>query len=289
MKDLLGGRGPTSPRYTMGCRFARFHDNHEACLTYLAEGGHPDGFMDELETHVRTLEDSMGKKLGDPSDPLLVSVRSGAKFSMPGMMDTVLNLGLNEGSLKGLTERSGGDERFARDAYRRFIQMFGKIVMDVPAGAFEDALDAAKEGEGPERAPTPTWTRTTSRRWRSEFLRSTKSTRAASSRPILASRCVGDRRCVISWNGKRAIDYRRQNKISDDLGTRERESMVSATGGTTPGTAWRSHATRPQGSRSLRRLLGQRPRRGRGGRHRNTLPLADLERVDADSYRGLRM
>ena len=90
----------------------------------------------------------MGKRLGDPSDPLLVSVRSGAKFSMPGMMDTVLNLGLNEESLKGLAEQSGGDMRFARDAYRRFIQMFGKIVMDVPADAFEEALDRAKDAQG---------------------------------------------------------------------------------------------------------------------------------------------
>ena len=91
----------------------------------------------------------MGKTLGDPDDPLLVSVRSGAKFSMPGMMDTVLNLGLNDESVQGLAKQTGGDMRFACDAYRRFVQMFGKIVMDVPADAFEDALDAAKERKGP--------------------------------------------------------------------------------------------------------------------------------------------
>ena len=91
----------------------------------------------------------MGRNLGDPDDPLLVSVRSGAKFSMPGMMDTVLNLGLNDESVKGLAKQTGGDMRFANDAYRRFIQMFGKIVMDVPADAFEHALDEAKERKGP--------------------------------------------------------------------------------------------------------------------------------------------
>ena len=106
----------------------------------------------------------MGKTLGDPGDPLLVSVRSGAKFSMPGMMDTVLNLGLNDGSVEGLAAQTGDDLRFARDAYRRFIQMFGKIVMDVPAEAFEHALEEAKAGEGSRARRTPTWTRRTCRR-----------------------------------------------------------------------------------------------------------------------------
>src|ERR671930_169268 len=104
--------------------------------------------------HLRTLQDAMGRELGDPDDPLLVSVRSGAKFSMPGMMDTVLNLGLNDRSVEGLATQSGGDVRFARDAYRRFIQMFGKIVMDVPGEAFEEALDAAKDQKRPKAQDT---------------------------------------------------------------------------------------------------------------------------------------
>ena len=150
MKDLLGGKGANLAEMTnMDLPVPHgFTITTEACLAYLAGGGFPDGLMDELEQHVRTLESSMGKRLGDPGDPLLVSVRSGAKFSMPGMMDTVLNLGLNEESMKGLAEQSGGDMRFARDAYRRFIQMFGKIVMDVPGEAFENALDNAKERKG---------------------------------------------------------------------------------------------------------------------------------------------
>jgi len=150
MKDLLGGKGANLAEMTnMGLPVPHgFTITTEACLAYLAEGGHPDGLMDEVAEHVARLEASMGKTLGDPSDPLLVSVRSGAKFSMPGMMDTVLNLGLNEASMRGLAERTGGDLRFARDAYRRFAQMFGKIVMDVPGEAFEHALDAAKERKG---------------------------------------------------------------------------------------------------------------------------------------------
>ena len=110
--------------------------------------------MPESEEHLTGLESAMDKRLGDPSDPLLVSVRSGAKFSMPGMMDTVLNLGLNEESLKGLAQQSGNDHRFARDAYRRFIQMFGKIVMDVPGDVFEHALDQAKARKDPNAQDT---------------------------------------------------------------------------------------------------------------------------------------
>src|SRR5438094_4097718 len=99
------------------------------------------------------LEQSMGKTLGDDDDPLLVSVRSGAKFSMPGMMDTVLNLGLNDRSVQGLAKQTGND-RFAWDAYRRFVQMFGKIVLDIPGDAFERLLDEAKERKGPDAKDT---------------------------------------------------------------------------------------------------------------------------------------
>ena len=108
--------------------------------------------LEEAGEHLGRLEETMGRRLGDPDDPLLVSVRSGAKFSMPGMMDTVLNLGLNDESVKGLAKQTDGDMRFANDAYRRFIQMFGKIVMDVPGEAFEDALDEAKEAQGARHA-----------------------------------------------------------------------------------------------------------------------------------------
>src|SRR5438128_2028789 len=149
MKDLLGGKGanlaemanmglPVPPGFTI---------TTEACLAYLERGAFPDALMDEATSHLGTLEAAMGKRLGDATDPLLVSVRSGAKFSMPGMMDTVLNLGLNDESVKGLATQTS-NERFAWDAYRRFVQMFGKIVLDIPAERFEDLLDEAKSAKG---------------------------------------------------------------------------------------------------------------------------------------------
>src|SRR4051794_34929819 len=141
-KYLLGGKGanlaemtklglPVPPGFTI---------TTEACNAYM-DGGEtlPAGLMDEVAESLVALEGKMGKRLGDPIDPLLVSVRSGAPFSMPGMMDTVLNLGLNDVSVGGLA-RQTGNERFAYDSYRRFVQMFGKIVLDVPGDHFEDAL-----------------------------------------------------------------------------------------------------------------------------------------------------
>src|SRR3954467_2424995 len=149
MKDLLGGKGANLAEMTnMGLPVPHgFTITTEACLTYLGAGGHPAGLLEEVDTHLSTLESSMGKGLGDARDPLLVSVRSGAKFSMPGMMDTVLNLGLNEQTLHGLIALTGND-RFGWDAYRRFIQMFGRIVMDVDGEKFDHALDAAKQRRG---------------------------------------------------------------------------------------------------------------------------------------------
>ena len=132
MKDLLGGKGanlaemtniglPVPPGFTI---------TTEACRYYLEHGSTPEGLDKEIAAHLDKLERAMGRKLGDPADPLLVSVRSGAKFSMPGMMDTVLNIGLSDESVQGLAKQSG-NERFAWDAYRRLIQMFGKTVLGV--------------------------------------------------------------------------------------------------------------------------------------------------------------
>ena len=143
LKDLLGGKGanlaemtniglPVPPGFTI---------TTDACRYYLANGTTPEGLDDEVAAHLEALEQAMGRKLGDPGDPLLVSVRSGAKFSMPGMMDTVLNIGLSDESVLGLAKQSG-NERFAWDAYRRLIQMFGKTVLGVDGEYFEHALDA---------------------------------------------------------------------------------------------------------------------------------------------------
>src|SRR2546427_2387053 len=120
----------------------------EACRYYLEQGSTPAGLDEEIAAHLDALEEAMGRKLGDLADPLLVSVRSGAKFSMPGMMETVLNIGLNDESVHGLAKQAGGNERFGWDSYRRLVQMFGKTVCDVPGEAFEHAIDEAKRRKG---------------------------------------------------------------------------------------------------------------------------------------------
>ena len=148
-KDLLGGKGanlaemtrlglPVPPGFTI---------TTEACREYLALGTEPGELRVQVTMALRHLEDNLGRRLGDRHDPLLVSVRSGAKFSMPGMMETVLNIGLNDASVKGLAEESG-DERFAWDSYRRLLMMFGKTVLDMPGDVFADALDKAKSTKG---------------------------------------------------------------------------------------------------------------------------------------------
>ena len=147
--DLLGGKGanlaemtrlglPVPPGFTI---------TTEACREYLATGEAPPALRFEVTLAVRRLEDAVGRRLGDVHDPLLVSVRSGAKFSMPGMMDTVLDVGLNDLSVLALAEASG-DERFAWDSYRRLVQMFARTVLGMEASVFEDALEKAKRQKG---------------------------------------------------------------------------------------------------------------------------------------------
>jgi pyruvate,orthophosphate dikinase len=138
-KDLLGGKGANLAEMTSVLKLPvppGFTISTDACRDYM-HGGWPDGLDEEIAKQVFKLEKAMGRKLGDPFDPLLVSVRSGAKFSMPGMMDTVLNLGLNDQSVEGLA-RSTSDERFAYDSYRRFIAMYGRIVLGVDGEPFEE-------------------------------------------------------------------------------------------------------------------------------------------------------
>src|SRR5580693_7991671 len=149
LKDLLGGKGANLAEMTnLGLPVPPgFIITTEACRYYLEQGTTPEGLDQEIATHLDQLEKAIGRKLGDPADPLLVSVRSGAKFSMPGMMDTVLNIGLSDESVQGLAKQSG-NERFAWDAYRRLIQMFGKTVLGVDGEYFEHALDAAKQANG---------------------------------------------------------------------------------------------------------------------------------------------
>jgi len=152
MRDLLGGKGANVAEMTrvLGADKvpAGFTITTEACVAYMrGDGSLPDGLSDQVADALARLEEQAGKRLGDPSDPLLVSVRSGARESMPGMLDTVLNLGLNDESVAGLAEKTG-NERFAWDSYRRFVQMFGNVVMGIPGERFEDEIKRVKSERG---------------------------------------------------------------------------------------------------------------------------------------------
>jgi pyruvate,orthophosphate dikinase len=290
MKDLLGGKGANLAEMTgMGLPVPPgFTITTEACLTYLREGGFPPGLMDEAEEHLRKLEQTMGKRLGDDADPLLVSVRSGAKFSMPGMMDTVLNLGLNDRSVNGLAAQTS-NERFAWDAYRRFVQMFGKIVLDIDGERFDERLDAAKERKGEGAKDTDL---------DAEDLRALTEEFKGIIRAETGEDFPEDPRAQLrkaieavfgSWNGARAVAYRRQNKISDDLGTAVNVvAMVFGNMGDDSGTGvvfTRNPATgdrEPYGD-YLPNAQGEDVVAG----IRNTLPVAQLADLDATSYQQL--
>ena len=291
MKDLLGGKGANLAEMTnMGLPVPPgFTITTEACLAFLRQGGAAPGMLEEAGEHLVRLQQTMGKDLGHPDDPLLVSVRSGAKFSMPGMMDTVLNLGLNDRSVEGLAVQTEGDVRFARDAYRRFIQMFGKIVMDVPADAFEHELEAAKAAKFAGAQDTDLDAEDLAaviERFKAIYRQHTNEEfpQDPKDQLRLAIDAVFE-----SWNGKRARDYRRQNKISDDLGTAVNiVAMVFGNRGEDSGTgvaftrdpasgenvAYGDYLPNAQGEDVVAGI-------------RNTLKLAELERIDPDSYRGL--
>jgi pyruvate,orthophosphate dikinase len=219
MKDLLGGKGanlaemtsvlklPVPPGFTIGTT---------ACRDYM-EDGWPDGLTAEVSKARVRLEKKMGKRIGDPMDPLLVSVRSGAKFSMPGMMDTVLNLGLNDQSVEGLAKQTD-DERFAYDSYRRFVAMYGRIVLGIPAAEFDDLLDAAKELAGTTsdagvpiellRYLVDAYQQIVERHTGRPFPQDPDEQLRGAIEAVFAS-----------WNGPRAIAYRARERISHDLGT----------------------------------------------------------------------
>ncbi|HET9079909.1 MAG TPA: pyruvate, phosphate dikinase [Trebonia sp.] len=286
LKDLLGGKGanlaemtnlglPVPPGFTI---------TSDACRHYLAHGTVPDGLTGEVSGHLEALEQSMGRKLGDPADPLLVSVRSGAKFSMPGMMDTVLNIGLSDASVDGLAKQSG-NERFAWDAYRRLIQMFGKTVLDIDGDHFEHALDAAKKAKGVAtdtqldaedlKKLTATYKDLVLKHAGREFPQNPRE------QMDLAVMAVFN-----SWNSDRAVLYRRQERIPADLGTAVNiVAMVFGNMGNDSGTGvafTRDPGTGAQGVYGdyLQNAQGEDVVAG----IRNTVPLQDLERIDKTSY-----
>ncbi|GGW41378.1 pyruvate, phosphate dikinase [Streptomyces griseoloalbus] len=286
LRDLLGGKGanlaemtnlglPVPPGFTI---------TTEACKVYLDSGEEPAALRDEVSAHLDALEATMGKKLGQADDPLLVSVRSGAKFSMPGMMDTVLNIGLSDRSVQGLAEQAG-DDRFAWDSYRRLIQMFGKTVLGVDGELFEDALEAAKAAK---KVTDDTELEAADLKKLVTKFKKIVKTEAGRDFPQdpreqmdLAIKAVFD-----SWNGERAKLYRRQERIPHDLGTAVNVcSMVFGNLGPDSGTGvafTRDPASGHQGVYGdyLQNAQGEDVVAG----IRNTVPLAELESIDKKSY-----
>jgi len=220
MRDLLGGKGANVAEMTrLGLPVPRgFTITTEACLAYLRNKKRfPDGLEADVAEHLAHLEEQVGKRLGDPENPLLVSVRSGAKFSMPGMMDTVLNLGLNDRSVEGLASRTG-NPRFAWDSYRRFIQMFGDVVAGVEKRHFESALSALKATRGAEQDTDLTGKDL--RELAGTFMALYLEHRGEPFPQEPRAQLDGAIRAVFeSWDNKRAHDYRRLNGIPYDLGT----------------------------------------------------------------------
>lgn len=286
MKQLLGGKGanlaemtnlglPVPPGFTITA---------DACRAYLETGAVPADLADEIDKHVDLLQQKMGKKLGQADDPLLVSVRSGAAVSMPGMMETVLNVGLNDDSVNGLAHQSG-NPRFAWDAYRRLIQMFGRTVLGMDGDVFEDAIEAAKEAKGTRndldldaddlKALVQTFKRAVHDHTGREFPQDPRT------QMDLATEAV-----FRSWNSDRAILYRRQERIPTDLGTAVNIcSMVFGNLGMDSGTGV---AFTRDPSTGQRGVYGDYLQNAQGedvvAGIRNTVPLADLEQLDKTSY-----
>ncbi|MEV6010760.1 pyruvate, phosphate dikinase [Streptomyces sp. NPDC051976] len=278
MAGLLGGKGanlaemtriglPVPPGFTV---------TTEACRAYLADGAEPTGLAQEVAAHLTSLERRMGRRLGDPDDPLLVSVRSGGRFSMPGMMETVLDVGLNDVTVVGLAKNSGS-ESFAWDSYRRLIQMFGTTVMGVDGELFSAVLARPDAPQGPLLA--------------AEFQ---AIVRDAADEDFPQDPAEQLRRAIDavfgSWNSERARLYRRREHIPDDLGTAVTvQAMVYGNLGADSGSGvafTRDPATGLPGVYGdyLPDAQGEDVVSG----VRNAMPLADLADLDRSSYEKLR-
>ena len=290
MKDLLGGKGANlAEMTTLGLPVPPgFTITTEACRAYLAAGEAPETLDVEVTAHLREVEQAMGRRLGDPSDPLLVSVRSGAKFSMPGMMETVLNIGLNDESVEGLAAQSGND-RFAWDSYRRLIQMFGKTVQDIDGDRFADILHKLQADKGYKGDLDMT---TADLKHLVEEFKKVVEEETGEAFPQDPRRQMdlAIEAVFRSWNTERARLYRRRERIPDDLGTAVNVcTMVFGNMGETSGTGvcfTRDPSTGHSGVYGdyLVNAQGEDVVAG----IRNTLSLADLERLDKKSYDELR-
>ncbi len=233
MRELLGGKGANIAEMTRvlgaGVVPAGFTVTTEACVAYMGEGRFPDGLEDEVSAAMGRLERTAGKAFGDPEDPLLVSVRSGARESMPGMLDTVLNVGLNDHSVEGLAARTG-NPRFAWDSYRRLVQMFGNVVEGVPGERFERAIKEAKADRGVVED-----TDLDAEALR-ELVTEFQGFYSFPEEPAEQLR-AGIRAVFDSWRGERAVAYQRLNRIPDSWGTAVNvQQMVFGNKGPTSGS-----------------------------------------------------
>ena len=288
-KDLLGGKGanlaemtnlglPVPPGFTI---------TTDACRAYLHTGQEPAGLVEAVDRHLAALEETMGRKLGQPDHPLLVSVRSGAKFSMPGMMETVLNIGLNDATVEGLASVSGSP-RFAWDSYRRLVSMFGSTVLGVDRVRFDEALEEAKAIRGVEADVdlTAEDLQQLVARFKKIVVDQTGSQLPQQPREQLD---LAVRAVFSSWNTERAKLYRRQERIPDDLGTAVNVcSMVFGNLGDDSGTGvcfTRDPATGHRGVYGdyLVNAQGEDVVAG----IRNTLPLTALGKANPTAYREL--
>ena len=222
MRALLGGKGANLAEMTRMLGADRippgFTISTEACVAYLRSGSRlPDGLADQVDEAIESLERQAGRHLGDPEDPLLVSVRSGAGVSMPGMLETILNLGMNHATVSGLAKRTG-DERFAYDSFRRFVQMFGDVVRGIPGERFEDAIAVAKKDAGASLDTELDEGRLRALEQRFEEIYREEGGESFPDDPREQLwEAIGA--VFESWNGRRAIEYRRLNGIPDDAGT----------------------------------------------------------------------
>jgi pyruvate,orthophosphate dikinase len=216
-KKLLGGKGANLCEMTqIGINVPPgFVITTEACLDYLERDQLSDGLMDEVRQQITGLEKQTGKTFGAGPDPLLVSVRSGSALSMPGMMDTILNLGLNDATLAGLIEQTG-DERFAYDAYRRFIQLFGKVALGIDDEPFDELFDAVKNREGVKAdvGLSAENLKEISEKFLAVVLRETGN---EFPQDVMIQLQLAVESVFRSWMGKRAVDYRREFHITPDM------------------------------------------------------------------------
>lgn len=304
MKPILGGKGanlaemaniglPVPPGFTISC---------QTCMEYANAGNHwPEGTLDTIQEYREDLETRMGKKIGDPNDPLLVSVRSGAPMSMPGMMDTVLNLGLNDESINGLIKQTD-NPRFAWDSYRRFIQMFSNVVMGVEGDLFENAITTMKNVK--EVKSDTDLSADDLKDLVTEFKKIFSENVDAADYPDLVvdgqvqfpqDPSIQLRLAIEavfgSWNNPRATLYRKQGKIADDLGTAVNvQSMVFGNKGNTSATGVAFTRNPATGEKEfygdyLVNAQGEDVVAG----IRNTSPIAELKEVEGLEEAGLEL